>query len=589
MSRKLRSTNVVIVGLGWTGSIMAEELTTAGLDVVAIERGPWRDTARDFPTTFAPDELRNHIRHDLFLRPAQETQTFRNSVNETALPIRDWGAFMPPNGVGGGGVHWNAQTWRFLESDFVMKSHLSERYGAGFLPDDMTIQDWGVTYADLEPHYDRFEYLCGTSGKAGNVNGVKEEGGNPFEGPRSREYPTPPQRQPYGPTLFVQAAKELGYKPFPQPSSNLSTSYTNPLGVTLAPCTYCGFCEWFGCGNYSKASPQTTILPALVRRPNFEARTECEVIRINLDASGKRATGVTYVDSSGEEWEQPADVVLLCAFQLFNVRMMLLSGIGTPYDPRTGTGVIGRNFSHQVTSAVELFFEDKIFNPFISSGSIGMCIDEFNGDNFDHGPLGFVGGGYMGAVMTNGRPVQTMTRVPHGTPKWGSNWKRAVAENYLTSYELVTHASCYSYKDCYLDLDPTYTDRFGRKLMRITFDFHDNERKMSAYLTDRLGEIGQKMGPKQMEKYPRAGKYNITVYQTTHTCGGVVMGDDPNTSAINRYLQSWDVPNLFVTGASAFPQNSGYNPTGTVCALTYWSAKAIREQYLKNPGPLVSA
>ncbi len=62
----------------------------------------------------------------------------------------------------------------------------------------------------------------------------------------------------------------MGYNPFPQPSGNLSQAYTNPLGVTLGPCTYCGFCEWFGCGNYSKASPQTTMLPVLVRRPNFE-------------------------------------------------------------------------------------------------------------------------------------------------------------------------------------------------------------------------------------------------------------------------------------------------------------------------------
>ena len=202
----------------------------------------------------------------------------------------------------------------------------------------MTIQDWGITYDDLEPHYDRFEYLCGTSGKAGNIKGQIQAGGNPFEGARSREYPTPPQKQPYGPTLFAQAAQEMGYKPFPQPSGNLSQAYTNPLGVTIGPCTYCGFCEWFGCGNYSKASPQTTILPALIRRPNFEARTQCEVSKINLDKSGKRATGVTYVDTSGNEWEQPADLVLLCAFQLFNVHLLLLSGIGKPYDPARGRG-----------------------------------------------------------------------------------------------------------------------------------------------------------------------------------------------------------------------------------------------------------
>src|SRR6202007_2876205 len=129
--------------------------------------------------------------------------------------------------------------------------------------------------------------------------------------------------------------------------------------------------------NYSKSSPQTTILPALVRRPNFEARTNCEVARINLDRSGKRATGVTYVDTSNREWEQPADLVLLCAFQLFNVHLLLTSGIGKPYDHRSGGGVIGRNYSYQVTSNVDAFFDGKNFNPFIASGAIGMAIDDF--------------------------------------------------------------------------------------------------------------------------------------------------------------------------------------------------------------------
>ena len=150
------------------------------------------------------------------------TFTFRNKIDQTALPIRNWGAFMPPNGVGGGGVHWNAEMWRFLPSDFVLKTHLTRALRRDFLPADMTIQDWGITYDELEPHYDRFEYLCGTSGHRRQSQGPDQEGGNPFEGPRSRPYPTPAQPQPFSHTLFGKAARELGYKPFPQPSGNLS-------------------------------------------------------------------------------------------------------------------------------------------------------------------------------------------------------------------------------------------------------------------------------------------------------------------------------------------------------------------------------
>ena len=92
----------------------------------------------------------------------------------------------------------------------------------------MTIQDWGVSYDDLEPHYDRFEKLCGTSGKAGNLRGQKIEGGNVFEGPRGNDYPNKPLVMSQAGLIFTKAAQSLGYHPFPTPASNSSAPYTNP-------------------------------------------------------------------------------------------------------------------------------------------------------------------------------------------------------------------------------------------------------------------------------------------------------------------------------------------------------------------------
>jgi gluconate 2-dehydrogenase alpha chain len=585
MATKLPSVDVLVVGFGWTGAIMAQELAEAGLQVLALERGTWRDTPTDFATTFAQDELRFMWRHDLFQTAAHETLTVRNDAAQAALPMRRLGSFLPGTNVGGAGVHWNGQTWRFLPSDFVARTHNTQRYGAAALPEDMTIQDWGVTYDDLEPWYDKFEYLCGISGKAGNLNGAIQPGGNPFEGPRRREYPTPPMAMSYPPALFAQAALEMGLHPFPQPSANLSRAYTNPLGVSLAPCTYCGFCEKFGCGNYAKASPQTTILPVLMRKPNFRLRTECEVLKVNLDAGGKRALGVTYVDATGAEFEQPAEMVLMCAYILHNVRLLLLSGIGKPYDPQAGTGVVGRNYAYQITSSVNVFYDDKILNPFIGAGSHGMHVDEWNGDNFDHSGLGFIGGGYVGVLQTGARPIETHP-VPGGVPTWGAEWKKAVAKYFVRSTSISTHGAVMSHRGNYLDLDPTYRDVYGRPLLRMTFDFTDNEHRMSDYLTDRAAEIAKAMKPNAIKVNKRQGSWDVVPYQTTHNTGGAAMGTDPATSAVNTSLQSWDVPNLFVLGASAFPQNPGYNPTGTVAALAYRCADAIRNRYLKAPGPL---
>jgi gluconate 2-dehydrogenase alpha chain len=299
MTRRLPPKDVVIVGLGWTGSILAYELARTGLEVVAIERGPWRDTASDFNIGTTPDELRYGIRLEMFLRPKQESITMRNNPSQSALPIRQWGSFLPGNGVGGAGMHWNGQTWRFLPNDFRIRSHMIERYGAAIMPAENHIQDWPVSYDELEPYYDKFEYVAGISGKAGNLKGQIQPGGNPFEGARARDYPTPPMRQGYAQELFTKAATDKGLHPFPRPSANLSAAYTNTYGCSMAPCTYCGFCERFGCANYSKASPQTCVLPVLVREPTFEARTNCEVTRVNLAPDGKTATGVTYVDLQG--------------------------------------------------------------------------------------------------------------------------------------------------------------------------------------------------------------------------------------------------------------------------------------------------
>lgn len=592
MTKTMKAVDVVVIGLGWTGSILSMELAQEGLSIVALERGKWRNTSPDYRYPTTGDELKYGIRGDLFRRLSLDTVTMRYTPQDDFVPYRQYGSFLLPDGVGGAGLHWNGQTYRPSPEDLKLRTRIKAKYGEKFIPDGMTIQDYDVTYDDLEPFFDKFEKLNGVSGTAGNVNGQIQDGGNPFEGSRSSPYPTPAVANTYPADLFATAAKSLGYHPFPQPSANCSEPYTNFYGVRLGPCNLCGFCERFACYLYSKGSPQTTILPALLQKPNFEMRTQAHVTRINLDNTGQRATGVTYVDNKGNETFQPAALVILSSFQLNNVRTMLLSQIGTPYDPTTGKGVIGKNYAYQMMSSLNLFFDkDKYINPFIAAGSGGsQIIDEFNSDHFDHKPHGFIGGGYILGGQTGGRPIQQLS-VPKGTPAWGTKWKQAAAQNYLHTTGLTTHGSVMSYRDAFLDLDPTYKDALGMPLLRVTFDWHDNELKMTQFLTDRATEIAQAMSPTSFSTTIRkpGDHYNITQYQTTHTTGGVITGADPQSSALNRYMQSWDVPNLFVTGASAFPQNIGYNPTGLVGALTYFAANAIRTQYLKNPGPLVQA
>jgi gluconate 2-dehydrogenase alpha chain len=586
MATRLRETDAVVLGVGMVGSILSRELTRAGLDVVGLERGDPRWTVPDFQGPAIHDELRYSVRKALMQDNAKEAVTFRNRSDQRALPMRRWESFLPGTGLGGALVHWNGQTYRFHEADYRARSHTIERYGKAFVPEDVTLQDWGVTYAELEPHYDRFEYLMGICGKAGNLRGRKMAGGNVLEEPRSRDYPNPPMKEPYGSAIFRQAAESLGYHPYPQPSANMSRVYTNPEGLTLQTCTFCGFCERYGCEHFAKASPQTVVLPLLLEDRRFTLRTGCQVLRINLDASKRNATGVTYVDAAGREFEQPARLVIVGMYSLNNVRMLLLSRIGTPYDPVTRKGVVGRNYAYQTTSTVKVFYGSEThINPFMRSGANGTVMADLAADNFDHGPLGFIGGANIGESMSHGRPIE-FHPVPAGTPEWGSAWKKAVADHYNHTSVVNVHGSSVASPSNYLDLDPTYKDAWGLPLLRMTFDFPRNDLRMSEYTTARAIEIARTMGGKLVEGGPRKGPYTTTEYQTTHNTGGAVMGNDPGTSVVNRYLQSWDVSNVFVIGASAFPQNGSYNPTGPLGALVYWAAEAIVSRYVKSPGPL---
>ena len=215
--------------------------------------------------------------------------------------------------------------------------------------------------------------------------------------------------------------------------------------------------------------------------------------------------------------------------------------------------MIGRNYTHQTMSERRrLLRQDKFnFNPFIASGAIGMCIDDFNGDNFDHGPLGFVGGGYMGQVQTNGRPDRDARPCRRARRNGARSGRTRVRDNYLSTVKpaLGVHGSIYSYRDVYLDLDPTYKDRFGRPLMRMTIDFHDNELKRTRFLTDKLAEIIKAMGAKRGRQATAQGplRHHASTRRRISTAAPS-WATDPKTSALNRYLQSWDVPNLFVHG-----------------------------------------
>jgi gluconate 2-dehydrogenase alpha chain len=568
-------TDVVIVGVGAVGGILAAELGKAGMQVIGLERGP-RHTTADFA---AQDELRYFQRQDLRPDVKRQPVTWRPNRNApaSALRVLNYG-----NQAGGGTVHYGAVSWRFHEDDFRARSHTVERYGAAAIPADSSLVDWPLTYADLEPYYDRAEYDLGVAGKAGNLQGRKIAGGNPFEAPRRREYPLPPLFVDQAGAVFDAGARKLGYHPFSTPRAILSQPYQGRPG-----CTYCGYCQAFGCHIGAKSSILVTKLPEADATGNFKLIGGAMCYRVNSDASG-RATGVAYYGPDGSENTIEAELVILAPFIYDSVRLLLLSKTDKfPYGLANSSGELGRHLMTHINPRVFAAFDDRYINIYMGPSAQRHTLDDFNADNFDHGDAGFVRGSQIsvGPADLEAGPIGAAMSLtpPPGIPRWGAAYRDFLAKYFARYAAMVAQTENLPYADQTIDLDPNVRDQWGLPAPRLTYDWRrPNELARVEFMQRKMEELGRAMGASRVWRAPASPGT-----PGGHHEGGARMGSDPKTSVVNRYGQSWDIPNLFVIGSSTFPSmGSGFNPTLTIQALAYLSADAIVNRYKKNPGPL---
>ncbi len=586
--------NVVTIGAGWTAAIFAQILTEAGLTVVSIEMGPERWANPDFEHNHDP--LRYHARHAMMVDLKKETWTWRPNPGAPSLPMRSYGSFNPGQGIGGSAIHWSGMLWRMLEMDFKYRSHYTERYGPGKLPAGNRLQDWPVSYAELEPYYDKMEYDIGASGQVGNLNGVRIDGGNPFEEPRSRPYPLPPLNVTIPSRMFADACRKLGYHPFPQPAGIASLAYQDRFGNVRGGCLYCGYCTRYGCETDAKAEPINTHIPPALATGRYEIRPNSKVTEINIGSDGL-ATGVTYIDPHGQEQIQPADIVLVSGFTLSNVRMLLISrsnkhpdGVGNDHR------MVGKNYTyqhwHDVTRGL---FPGRKFNLYMGNTSTQNVIFDWQADLFDHRGLDFVGGAMLFSTVGERDPLTSADEQPLGPTKegvnysaWGQDWKNQLKSGWNSIASITMQGESLPYEDQFLDLDPNFKAQDGKPLLRLTFDWHPNDHKMYEFVVSKADHIMDTMGPAQKHTASKLNPYEFHTYQSTHPTGGAIMGTNPANSVTNKYGQVWDTPNVFVTGAALYPHNPGVNPTGTLLALAYMTAEAVRDRYVKAPNRLMA-
>src|SRR5262245_34306753 len=454
--------DVVIVGVGAAGGVLAAELGKAGMKVIGLERGP-RLATKDF----APqDELRYFQRQDLRPDIKRQPVTWRANPNVRARPLQ---TMSYGNQAGGGTVHYGAVSWRLHEDDFRTRTKTIERYGAKAIPENSSLTDWPMSYAELEPYYDRAEYELGVSGRAGNLQGKKIEGGNVFEAPRKREYTLPPLTPDQSGVVFDEAARKLGWHPFPTPRAIISQPYNG-----RPACSYCGFCQAFGCHVGAKSSILVTKLPEADNTGNFKLITGAMTYRVNSDNNG-RATGVSYYGPDGSDNTIEADLVILTTFIYDNTRLLLLSKTDKfPNGLANSSGQLGKHMMAHMMANVFVGFDDRHINIYMGPSAQKHTIDDFNADNFDHSGLGFIRGSQIsiGTGNLQGGPIAlTTVAAPPGVPSWGAAYRDYLAQYYTRHAAMVAQTENLAYPDQMIDLDPTVRDAWGLPAPRMTYDW----------------------------------------------------------------------------------------------------------------------
>lgn len=563
MATNLPKTDVVVIGLGAVGGVAVLPLVNAGLNVIGLEAGGWFSN-RDF----APDEVRNNLRDwpQQVAKAKNEIPTVRANINFEAV---QGGGHPMMNGVGGTSLHYWAQSWRLNPWDFKTVSETTARYGAHRIPENSTVEDWPISYDDLEPYYDRVEYAIGVSGNAGNINGSKQANGNPFEGPRARAYPMPGLRSSGYTDMMSEAARQLGWTPFQGPAAINTEVYGDRPG-----CFYHGYCDRGGCHVNAKSSTAVTTIPEALKSGLLKVVTHARVLKILNDANG-RVTGVEYL-LGNQVMFQPADAVMLASHTYENVRLLMLSTSQQfPNGLANNSGQVGQHYlsHHQGAPVIALF--PKNLNNWYGLPAQGVAIDEWADDNFDHSDLDFIGGGNLW-TYTDRKPIaaakmSTFDKVPN----WGSKWKAFVRENADRTNVSYIQKTTLPYRGNQLDLDPQVKDKLGFPVIRITAQYHDNELRIAQFTQDRMEEWYRAAGATDII---RAGLGNA-MGASTHAYGGTRMGNDPTTNVTNAFGFAHESPNLGILGSSVMGTSGARNPTLTAQALAWRTAEHLVENW----------
>jgi len=534
--------DAVVIGAGAGGGVIAKELACAGLRVVLLERGRWvtawddgKDDLRNQRTSvlgapFGPDDERNP-------RVAVDRRG-----RELVVLASDGAYSNNAACVGSGTVSYGAMAWRYMAQDFRMKSI----YGC---PAGSTLDDWPITYDDLEPFYEKAEWEMGVSGDVAP---------DPFHAPRRRGLPMPPLPPNREYEILKPAALRKGWHPFDIPMLRNSVPYNG-----RGPCMRCRWCVGFACEVNAKNGTQNTVIPTALATGLCELRTDAMAKEIVLDARG-RATAVTYYNADNHLQTQPARLVVVSAGAIETARLLLNSksrlnpnGLGNRYD------WVGRNLQgHAYPRAVGLFDHDT-YDDVGPGASVAIC-------DFNHGNAGLRGGAMLANEFIR-LPIQFTGMTPPDTPRWGRANKDYMRQFYRRSIAVMGPVQEMPVFEARAQLDPRVKDFWGIPVARLSGGRHPHSVEVARAVVVKAAEWLEAAGA--IRTWTSVPGLDLSGGQ--HQAGTCRMGNDPRTSVVDRNCRIHEADNIYLSDASVHVTNGGFNPALTILANAYRVAAAI--------------
>ncbi len=533
----------VVVGSGAAGGVMARELSRAGFTVLVFEQGP-----RLGPADFEHDELKYWFMSGITVDPKISPQTFRASPDVEARRAATQPALYARL-VGGSSVHYTANYWRFHEVDFKERSLLGSIPGAAF-------EDWPISYQELEPYYTKVEWEVGVSGLAY---------ASPFDPPRSKPYPMPPMPVKSSGVLLERGARKLGLHAYPAPLAVASRPFKD-----RPACINCGFCMGFGCEARAKSSSLYTSILEAEATGLCEVRSASYVYHVDTNAQG-RATGVHYFDQQKRSHFQPARAVVLSANGAETARLLLNSTSSRfPHGLANSSGMVGKHLMFNQGGDVHANFEHEL-NEY-KSVQVSRVIHDFYDADLKRG---FYGGGGIDARI-NPQPAIWALASGGNLPRWGADFKDRI-EAFPRSMVAAGHTTSLAVATNSVSIDPTLKDAWGIPAIRVTYKDHPDDLKMAKFMQDRCAEIMDAGGAKHVWRDDIAEQsYGV------HLLGTCRMGNDPESSVIDKYHRTHDVRNLFLCDGSSFVTSGRGQPTMTIQALAFRAGDHIGQFAKRN-------